>query len=545
MNYTNPILAGFYPDPSVCRRGGRYYLVTTSQEFFPGIPVFESGDLVHWRQVGHVLDRPEETRLDTAGDSQGVCAPTIRFFNDRFWVTSTLVRHEDDGMFVGSFVCTADDPAGPWSGPHWIDGATGLDPSLFRDDDGRIYWHANDWVRPARTPLHRIIWAQELDAGTLRLTGQRRTLLDAADWVPLYGADGCASFDGPHIYRKDGWYWLLIAAGDTHWNHSTLLFRSRNVFGPWEPCPRNPIMTHRDLPKEAARIACVGHADLIQDPGGGWWAFFLATRPHAAQVNYLGRETFLAPVDWSGDWPVVSPVTGRIEMSYPAPQVDTGCHGGRRPPPCRDAATAEIGGRDDFDQPELGFQWSFIRTPREAWWRLDERPGHLRLRLRPVRLDERANPSFIGRRVQHMAFSARTKMEFTPQADHEEAGMGLYRSGKAYFRLVVRTQNGKRLVRLVARLTGDDTDREAASAEIPDGALHLRIDAVGETYRFGWSADGEAWQFLDHAPDVSCLSQTVCGGYTGIYVGLFVGSNRQASDTTADFDWFEYKPLTV
>jgi alpha-N-arabinofuranosidase len=559
-HFTNPILPGFYPDPSICRCGDDYYLVTTSQEFFPGIPVFHSRDLVNWKQAGHVLDRPGMVDMTTAGDGQGICAPTIRCYDGVFYISATLVKHDGDKMFIGSFICTAQDPAGPWSLPHWIEGAPGLDPSLFKDDDGRVWYHGNNWVWPAKTKAHRNIWVQEVDLSTFKFRGTPTVLLNAIDWVPRYGADGCASFDGPHIYKKDGWYYLLIAGGDTHWFHSMLIFRSKNVLGPYEPCPANPIMTHRHLVKETAEFACIGHADFVQISNGDWWAFFLGTRPYAGQYNYLGRETFLAPVDWSNEWPQVSPETGKIERHYDLPRTES-----RQP-------TTEGRERKTKNQTgcitTLGFEWNFIRTPQETWWSLTENPGHLRIKLRPARLHEMANPSFIGRRVQDLEFAATTRMLFTPQQESEEAGLVLYKGGKAFFRLVVsenrrpKTENRQpdppgsetaplnnggvhasrrtRILRLIKRLVQDDRDSEIVRAAISDGPVHLRIDTHLRRYRFSWSPDGTDWQVLDRTFDVSCLSQTVYGGFTGIYVGMFAGSNGQPADNRADFNWFEY-----
>jgi alpha-N-arabinofuranosidase len=270
----------------------------------------------------------------------------------------------------------------------------------------------------------------------------------------------------------------------------------------------------------------------VQTQNGDWWIVFLATRPYAGYHNYLGRETFLAPVDWSSDWPALKDGSYEVKVSYPRPCLPFG--------PIKKEPV-----RDDFDQPTLGFAWNFLRTPRETWWGLTERPGFLRLKLRPPRLHEMANPSYIGRRVQDREFTSSAKVEFNPQAGNEEAGIALYKSSKAFFRLIVHQRDGKRHVSLIKRLIQDDRDSEVACAVIPSGVVYLRIDTHNRRYRFSLSANSKKWRVLDNTFDVSCLAQVVCGGFTGIYVGMFAGSNGQPSTNHANFDWFEYRPATT
>ena len=528
--FTNPLIKGFYPDPSVCRVGDDYYLVTSTFEFFPGVPVFHSRDLVHWRQIGHVLDRPSQLNLDGVLDSRGIYAPTIRHHDGTFYMITTLARQGVERDTHANFICTAESAAGPWSEPRWLEDAPGIDPSIVFDGQGRAFCHGNMRPPELRWPFHRVIWLQELDLKALRLIGERRVLVDGADYADAWGQSFCNAFEAPHLYRKGGWYYLLIAAGGTGWAHAMFIFRSRDIAGPYEAGPVNPIMTHRHLPKETSPIHCPGHGDFVETQEGEWWIFFLGTRPYAGYHNYLGRETFLAPVEWRGGWPVVSPATGRIEARYPVPSLPE-----RRVP--REPA------KDDFDKAELGFSWNFLRTPRETWWSLSERPGHLRLRLRPGMLHETVNPSFIGRRVQDLAFSSSCAMDFAPAASGEEAGMVLYKSSKAHFRLVIgRLENGRREVRVVKRLVQDDRDSVIARQAASGKRVFLRIDTHDRRFRFSWSSDGKAWRGLDATFDVSHLSQVVCGGFTGMYVGMFAGSNGQSSGACADFDWFVYRP---
>ena len=538
--FQNPVLPGFYPDPSICRVGADYYLVTSSFEFFPGVPIFHSRDLVHWRQLGHVLDRPSQLNLHGIADSRGIYAPTLRYQAGLFYLITTLVREGDEKGPSGNFVCTARNPAGPWSEPHWIENAPGIDPSLFFDDDGKAYCHGNlrpEIFAPAiqqQWPHQRCIWVQEFDVRKFRLVGPREIAVDAGAYAAQWGQGFCNAFEAPHIYKKDGWYYLLIASGGTGWAHAMYIFRSPNIFGPYEPGPINPIMTHRHLPPATSAIHCPGHGDLFQTQAGDWWVVFLATRPHAGFHNYLGRETFLAPVDWTGAWPVISPRTGRIEQQYPVPKL----------PPARN--TPKAGGvRDDFNKPALDARWNFIRTPENKWWSLRQRRGHLRLKLQPGKLCDRVHPGFVGRRVQDLDFSASTVVDFSPRHNEEEAGLVLYKSGGVHFRLVVGRLAGasaaqsERIVRVYKRLIWDDRDIELACAVLPTGPVYLRIDTNNRRYRFAVSKNGTRWRILDQTYDVSCLAQVVTSGFTGIYVGLMAGSNGRKSSNYADFDWFE------
>ena len=313
-NFNNPILPGFYPDPSICRVGDDYWLVTSSFSYFPGVPVFHSLDLVNWEQVGHVLDRPSQLDLDGVGHSQGIFAPTIRYHQGLFFLITTLVGKQ------GNFLVTAKNPAGPWSDPYWLADAPGIDPSLYFNEDGRA------WVTgTAESPVpgywgDNEIWMRELDLRTMKLAGPRfglwRGAAKQAHWP-----------EAPHLYKIGGWFYLMIAEGGTEYNHAVTIARSRDLTGPYEGNPANPILTHRHLGK-GAPIWNAGHADLVQTQAGEWWMVCLAARPYGGHFRNLGRETFLAPVIWEEEWPVVSPGTGKLEFRYPAPDVGDADAGG-------------------------------------------------------------------------------------------------------------------------------------------------------------------------------------------------------------------------
>lgn len=295
--YRNPILAGFYPDPSICRVGADYYLVNSTFAYFPGIPIFHSRDLVHWTQLGHVVTRPGQLNYDGLGVSRGIFAPSIRHHDGTFYLVCTMV---DAG---GNFLMTATNPAGPWSDPVWL-GFDGIDPSIFFDDDGRAYIVNNG--PPPETPLyqgHRAIWIQEFDPRAQKLTGPREVLVNGGvdrSKHPIW-------IEAPHIFKKDGWYYLICAEGGTAEDHSEVVFRSRAARGPCVAWNRNPILTQRTLdPKRPDPVTCSGHADFVATPDGAWWAVFLACRPYEGNLYNTGRESFLLPVKWTDDgWPMI------------------------------------------------------------------------------------------------------------------------------------------------------------------------------------------------------------------------------------------------
>ncbi|MBN2392034.1 MAG: glycoside hydrolase family 43 protein [Anaerolineae bacterium] len=531
--YRNPILPGFYPDPSICRVGEDYYMVNSTFEYFPGLPIFHSRDLVHWRQIGHALDRPSQLPLDEVRPSGGLYAPTIRFHDGMFYVINTLVAGTKES---GNFIVTATDPAGPWSEPYWLKDAPGIDPSLLFDDDGRV-WYTGNRVPPQGEQYHghREIWLQELDLQTMQLVGEKYALYDGMMKDSIHA-------EAPHLYKINGWYYLLIAEGGTSHNHAVTIARSQTITGPYVNNPRNPILTHRHLGQDHP-ITGTGHADIVETQNGEWWLVCLAMRPYGGrrldssaflpegdpnEDHYfnLGRETFMAPVIWEHGWPIVSLGSGKIEFEYPLPNLPEHLWPAR--PIC-----------DNFESERLDDVWNFLRTPRDDFYSLTERPGCLRLRLRPQKLSEWANPSFVGRRQQHINFMARTAMDFTPTAPNEEAGIVLLQNSDFHFRFVVIAVSGdKTLVRLIKRERGAETI--LAECPIANGRVYLKVEAYGQAYNFYAATTAETWLPVAEGVDGRILSTTVAGGFVGAYLGMYASSNGQPSNAAADFDWFEY-----
>ena len=522
-SFRNPIIPGFYPDPSVCRVDEDYFLITSTFEYFPGVPIFHSRDLVHWRQLGHVLDRPSQLNLDGVLPSEGIYAPTIRYHDGLFYMVTSVRRPHEDAFLDYNFIVTAEDPAGPWSDPCVVAEWPGMiDPSLFFDDDGRTWFTANRRVPEPPYPLYREVWMQELHLESMQLVGEQTIL-----WG---GAMKEAPFsEASHIYKVDGTYYLLTAEGGTSHDHAVIIARSSSVTGPYEGNLRNPILTHRHLGLDHP-ITNPGHADLVETQNGEWWMVALASRPCGGYFYNLGRETFLTPVRWEEGWPVVSPGLGRIAFEHPAPDLP------EHPWP-------SIRACDHFDTESLAHCWSFLRTPREPFWSLQERAGNLRLILRPERLADRANPSFVGRRQQHLDFAARAAMEFTPGQAGEEAGVVLLQNMDFHFRLVCCLDDaGHGEVRLIKRESGDETLLGVTPAA---GPLHyFKVEATGQDYSFYCAAAPEDWTPVAEEVDGRILSTQLAGGFVGAYIGLYASSNGEPAGNTADFDYFEYIPLS-
>ncbi|GAA4181698.1 glycoside hydrolase family 43 protein [Gryllotalpicola koreensis] len=294
----NPVVAGFYPDPSVCRAEGRYYLANSTFEYFPGLPVQVSDDLVSWTPIGHAVSAADAVDFGSIEDSKGLYAPTIRYHEGTFYIVCTLVG---DGPDSG-FIVTATDPAGPWSRPVWVHGADGFDPSLLFHE-GRAYWCATRIVQPGDYPGQCEVWVREIDVATGELLGAETVIWQSALRDATWS-------EAPHIFERNGWFYLLTAEGGTFRDHAIVIARSRSLTGPYENCPRNPIFTHRHLGGEYP-VQNVGHADFVERSDGSWAAVLLAVRTIDEQ-HILGRETFLAEVVWEEDWPVVNPGRGAI-----------------------------------------------------------------------------------------------------------------------------------------------------------------------------------------------------------------------------------------
>jgi xylan 1,4-beta-xylosidase len=512
--FQNPILSGFYPDPSICRVGEDYYLVNSSFAYFPGVPIFHSRDLVNWVQIGHILDRSSQLDLTGAEQSAGIFAPTIRYNNGVFYMITTNVTSG------GNFIVTATKPEGPWSEPYYLEDAPGIDPSLFFDDDGRAYYVG---TRPAPEGERYFgnweVWMSELDLSTMKLKGEKYSLWRGSMVDVVWP-------EGPHIYKIGKYYYLMIAEGGTGHNHAITIARSEEITGPYIGNPCNPILTHRHLGKSYP-IANVGHGDIVQTQNGEWWMVLLASRPYGGYYRNLGRETFLIPFKWEDEWPLIS--EGHISDTYEVPNL----------PKFKTISKLSC---DNFDSSILNYSWNFVRVPKEKFYSLIERQGHLRIKLQPQTLTELGDsPALLCRRQEHISFSTSVSMEFTPMNEGECAGIVLYQNHKYNYRFEYALVNEQKVLRLIK--CKDGIEEIKSQKLIDSNKIYLKIDAHEQDYDFYFSSDFVNFEILAENIDGSMLSTDVAGGFVGTCIGLYATSNGNISNNHVDFDWFEYKSI--
>ena len=461
----NPILPGFHPDPSVCRVGEDYYIVNSSFQYFPGVPVYHSTDLQNWELIGNVLVRESQLPLEKSGSWNGIYATTIRYNDGVFYMITTNVT-------VGkNFYVTATDPAGPWSEPIWLEQG-GIDPSFYFED-GKCYFVSN--------PDGQITLC-EIDPAT----GRQLTASKA-----IWGGTGGRFPEGPHIYRKDGWYYLLISEGGTELAHGLTIARSRRIYGPYKACPSNPIFTHCRQAAQGHQIQGTGHGDFVQAADGSWWVVFLAYRNFGGSYHHLGRETFIAPVSWEKGWPVVN---------------------GGQPVEVFTGERKEVVRHFDFAE-GFGPDWLFIQNPDTSRYAVEN--GSLVLHGgRP--LVENDHPVFVGIRQESevMEFEAGVSLR-----SDGEAGISVYQIHDGHFDLAVRRRGGKH--EAVALCTLKSLQTELASVPLRSASARLKVVADAEMYHLYVSDDsGASWKHL-YSLNCSLLSTEVAGGFTGVVMGLY------------------------
>ena len=484
--YTNPILPGFYPDPSICRVGQDYYLVNSSFCYFPGVPLFHSTDLVNWQQIGNVLDREEQLPLKGATPWLGIYAPTIRYHEGIFYMITTNVGNG------GNFFVTATDPRGPWSNPIWLKQG-GIDPSLFWED-GRCYMCSNP---------DDGIWLCEIDDKT----GEQLT-----DSRLLWRGDGGRYPEAPHIYKKDGYYYLMIAEGGTEMGHSETIARSRNIYGPYESNPNNPILCHQRQQTQGSPIQGTGHADLVEAPDGKWWLVCLAFRPQGG-LHILGRETFLAPVEWKDGWPVVNG-NGTVPDTIPST--------------C--SRTNTIQNSQNHSAPFITiqntFQWLYLRNPHKENYQFKD--GNLIMKGGCALEDENDSPSFYGLRQTAFDFTLTTDVK--PE-NGCQAGLTVFMKEDGHYDLLYDGENILLTYRLGRIL------HTAAKVKYPDSkGIRLKIVGNKDCYTFYYAEiNTDDWHQLD-AVDTRFISTETIGGFTGVILALHAKGDGQNSATFSKYN---------
>ncbi|HEV7609254.1 MAG TPA: glycoside hydrolase family 43 protein [Steroidobacteraceae bacterium] len=500
-SFHNPILAGYYPDPSVVRVGDTFYLVNSTFAHWPGIPIHSSRDLVHWKLIGHALSDPAKVTFDGLSTSRGVFAPSIHFHDGTFYIINTLV---DAG---GNYFVTAKDPAGPWSDPVWLKEIDGIDPSFFFDDDGKAFVLNNG--PPEGTPLyqgHRAIWMQEFDLAANKLTGPRKVIVNGGADIskkPIW-------IEGPHLYRIKGWYYLMCAEGGTGSDHSEVVFRSKSPWGAFEPYKNNPILTQRDLsPDRANPVTNAGHADLVQMKDGSWWSVFLASRPYEGFRFNTGRETFLLPVTWKNGWPVILAHGKAIPTTLKAPLTNTGLADSGY-----DALSGNFTQREEFDG-ALGPEWLQVRVPKENWFAVSN--GALQIHALKGKLLDKQNTSFLARRQQHAKFEASTELAMPPAG--VAAGLAVFQNEDYWYTFgVLQLASGPMVI--FERCAPDGGESVAKVLPAVSQSVRLKITANGGKYSFYYDA-GQGWKAMRENDDGSILSTEVAGGFVGTVLGPF------------------------
>lgn len=534
MTIRNPILRGLNPDPSIVRVGEDYYIATSTFEWFPGVQIHHSCDLANWRLVTRPLNRPSQLDMRGNPDSCGVWAPDLSYADGRFHLIYTDVKRYGrttvDGARGASFRdfhnywVWCDRIEGEWSDPVHLN-SSGFDPALFHDDDGRSWLLNMLWDhRPGRRRFAGVL-VQEMDLSAGQLIGERRLIFEG---TPL------GFTEGPHLYKRDGWYHLLVAEGGTERNHAVVMARSRSLFGPYEVHPGGPVLTSNG--KATALLERAGHGDLVETPSGETWMVYLCGRPlEFSDRCVLGRETAIQPMRWGEDgWLRTLDGSGT-----PVLTVETS--GGA------DSITAPLDERYEFDAARLPEPFQWLRTPYpEHLFSLTDRQGHLRLYGRES-IGSQFTQSLVARRQEAFRYVAETAVEFMPANSQQGAGLiCYYNSSKFHFFQITVDDDGERQLQVLSAIPGDgECNLMMHPSAIPAGPVALRVEVDDEVARFGYRPDGgDDWCWLPQSFDASILSDeaTLPGlpNFTGAFVGMAC-YDVSGAKTPADFAYFHYR----
>jgi xylan 1,4-beta-xylosidase len=512
--FYSPVLQGCYPDPSITRKGNDYYLVNSSFAMYPGVPIFHSADLVNWKQIGHVLDRPSQLKVEASGISAGVYAPDIKYnrHNDTFYMITTQFAGN-----MGNMVVKTKDPLTGWSDPVKLQ-FDGIDPSLFFDDNGKAYVVHND--APLKgTELyegHRVIKIWEYDL-------EKDQVVPGSDTVIVNGGTDINQkpiwIEGPHLYKKNGLYYLMCAEGGTGGWHSEVIFVGNSPKGPFIPAPNNPILTQRYFAdNRAGKVGWAGHADLVETPEGKYYGVFLAIRPNEKNRVNTGRETFILPVDWSGKFPVFENglVPLKPKQKLPEGVANTTGQAGFMP-------NGNFTFTDDFKSKTPDLRWIGLRGPRENFIQNDKKG----LKINPFKANIKAMAptSTLFFRQQHASFTAVTTLAYKPKSAKDLAGITCYQNER--FNYVLGITKKDKDCYIVLQRTEKGTPTLLASEKInPETPVQLQVTAQGDVYRFSYSLNGKDFKELGGPVSGDILSTDVAGGFTGSLIGLYATSDN-------------------
>lgn len=525
----NPILPGFNPDPSIVRMGEDYYIATSTFEWVPGVQIHHSRDLANWTLVARPLNRASQLDLRGDPDGCGVWAPCLSHDGERFHLIYTDVKRYGRTTIGGAagaslrdfhnYLVTCETIDGAWSDPVHLN-SSGFDPSLFHDEDGRKWLVNMLWDhRPGRNRFAGIV-LQEYSPAERRLIGER---------VNIFAGTPLGLTEAPHLYRRDGWYYLLTAEGGTGWNHAVTMARARSLTGPYELHPDTYILSSRTRPD--APLQRAGHADLVETPQGEPWLVYLCGRPLPNRGRcVMGRETAIQPMRWGADgWLYTTGAPGMPMLEVPGPE-------GRAP----------VHAHDDFDGPDLPIDFQWLRTPEpETIFSLTARPGHLRLYGRET-IGSLFTQALVARRQQAFCYSAACAVDFAPRHFQQAAGLvAWYNASKFHYLHISHDEALGRHLRVMSALPDSpQADAFTTPIAIPDGPIELRAEIDYERLRFAWRAPGAAWQWLPEQFDASILSDEASAPGLPNFTGAFIGiacQDMSGAGLHADFDWFDYR----
>jgi xylan 1,4-beta-xylosidase len=512
--FYSPILQGCYPDPSITRKGDDYYLVNSSFSMFPGVPIFTSKDLVNWKQVGHVLDRPSQLKVEKSGVSQGIYAPDIKYnkHNDTFYMITTQIASG-----IGNMVVKTKDPAKGWSEVQKLN-FDGIDPSIFFDDDGKAYIVHND-APPKGTEQyngHRVIkmWDYDLEKDQV-VAGSDKIIVNGGvdlSQKPIW-------IEGPHMYKKNGKYFLMCAEGGTGGNHSEVIFMADSPKGPFVPASNNPILTQRYFPKDRKdKVDWAGHADLVETPDGQYYGVFLAIRPNVNNRVNSGRETFILPVDWSGTYPVFQNglVPMKPKLKLPEGVKNQTGQNGFFP-------NGNFTYNDKLTDKSLDYRWIAMRGPRENF--ISTSKNGVKINPFETNIKALAPVSALFHRLQHEDFETSVTLDFKPKSEKELAGITCYQSER--FNYVFGITKKDKDFYIVLERTEKGESKMIASEKI-SLSKSIRLQVVGERdeHHFNYSLDGKNFKNLGGPVSGDILSTDVAGGFTGSLIGLYSTSSN-------------------
>ena len=535
--FINPIINGGYPDPSIVRVENDFYIVNSSFEYFPALPIHHSKDLVNWELIGYGIDRPSQgtgkVNLYDVQQQGGIHAPSIRYHDGLFYIVTTNVYSPVDKSKpteMVNFILTAKNPAGPWSDPYVIEGAPGIDPDIFFDDNGKVWFvGTHDTGNPNKNGIGEI-WIQELDLNNWKLKGQRHSI-----WR---GACGGCCVEGPHIYKQYGRYYLMVAEGGTSYNHAVMIASSKNIEGPYDSNPKNPILTSRHLSNNNW-VHSTGHADLVQLKDNRWYMVSLGIRNEMDSTSNMGRETHLMPVVWEEawdnwvevekgrwepviiKWPVVAPNTGKVERNTSIPFLEK-------------KQNINYSFYDDFTSSKLDLQWNFRRVPRENTYELNSKNKTLKLNLSPESFELRSQYNLMGFRQKETEFEYSSSMNFKPKKNFSEAGLSIFSQDDNYINFTVKKHNNKTLLNLSVKPRDQKLDIIKSIPLKYNENIILKILSKDNKYIYYYSLDdGNSFDVFTETG----ANLVLCKGYIGTNLGLYASSNGYKTKEYAEFEW--------